>query len=51
MAEWTTVRLPKKMMEEVEKFLKTGKARKAGYTSRTQLVVTAVRNLLEKYSN
>ncbi|WP_179371017.1 ribbon-helix-helix domain-containing protein [Nitrosopumilus ureiphilus] len=50
MADWSAVRMPKEMSDEIEKFLNTAKAKRSGYTSKTQFVVSAVRELLEKYS-
>ena len=47
MVNWSTVRLPKEMMDEVEKFLKTDKAKKLGFTSKTQFIVACVREYLE----
>lgn len=48
MVEWDSVRIPKGLSEEIEKFLKTEAARRLGYNSKAQLVVDAVREYLAK---
>jgi len=50
MTEWPTVRLPKEMMDEVESFTKTDYAKKSGFTSKSQIMVAAVRDFLKHYS-
>ena len=49
MAEWPTVRLPKEMMDEVERFTNTRYAKQNGFTSKSQVIVAAVRDFLKKY--
>jgi len=44
-----TVRIPRKMVEAVEDFLKTDEAKKMGYDSKADVVTAAVRELLAKY--
>ena len=44
-----TVRIPRKMAETVEDFLKTELAAKMGFISKADVVTTAVRNLLTTY--
>lgn len=50
MAEWPTVRLPKEMMERVESFANSQYAKQNGFTSKSQVIVAAVRDFLTKYS-
>jgi len=50
MTDWPTVRLPKEMMDEVESFTKTAYAKKSGFTSKSQVMVSAVRDFLKHYS-
>jgi Arc/MetJ-type ribon-helix-helix transcriptional regulator len=45
--EYTTVRLPKKLVDQVDSFLQT---QSLGYTSRADVVKDAVRDFLEKMS-
>ncbi len=44
-----TVQVPKGIIEAIEEFLKTEKAAKLGYNSKTDLITAAVRNLLAEY--
>jgi len=48
MVEWDTVRIPKSLSEEVEKFLQTDIAKRMGYNSKAQFVIDAVREYLLK---
>lgn len=51
MANWPTVRLPKEMMDEVERFASSEYAKKNGFTSKSQVIVAAVRDFLKRYSD
>ena len=44
-----TIRIPKKMSEAVEEFLKTDYAKKMGYLYKVDVITAATRELLEKY--
>ena len=44
-----TVRIPRKMADAVEDFLKTEDAKKMGFDSKADVVTAAVRDLLVKY--
>ena len=44
-----TVRIPKPMVQAVEEFLKTERAKQMGFIHKVDVVTAAVRNLLEKY--
>ena len=48
MADWPTVRLPREMMNEVEKFMETKRAKKMGFTNKSQIMVAAVREFLQR---
>ena len=50
MTEWDTLRIPHDLMEELEKFLESAVAKKTGFTSRTQVTTTAMREFLQRYS-
>jgi len=43
------VRIPRKMADAVEDFLKTEDAKKMGFDSKADVVTAAVRDLLVKY--
>ena len=47
MADWPTVRLPREMMDRVEKFMETKHAKSMGFTNKSQIIVAAVRNFLQ----
>ena len=51
MVEWRTVRIPKELLEEVERFLKTELARKQGYNSKAQFITDAIREYLSRYQS
>jgi len=44
-----TVRIPRKMVEAVERFLDTEEAKEMGFDSKADVVTAAVRELLIKY--
>ena len=46
---YTTVRIPRGQIEEIESFLKTDFARKRGYLHKVEVVSDAVRKFLEEY--
>ena len=46
---YSTVRIPRGQIEEVEDFLKTDFAKKRGYHYKVEVVSDAVRKFLEKY--
>lgn len=48
MTEWDTIKLPKKMAQKIEKFTKTNYAEERGFTSKSQVVVAAVRDFLQR---
>ncbi len=48
MAEWETIRIPSGLSEKVDKFLETKFADEWGYTSKSQVIVSAVRNFLQQ---
>jgi len=50
MADWPTVRLPKELMKRVEDFVETNYAKRDGFTNKSQIMVIAVREFLQKYS-
>ena len=45
----TTVKIPRYMIQAVDDFLKTDKAKRLGLDSKSDVVTAAVRDLLEKY--
>lgn len=47
MTEYTTVRLPKELMQRVDAFLEN---QNLGYTSRAEIVKDAVRDFLQKHA-
>lgn len=47
MAEWETIKLPKEMVQKIEEYTKTEYAKERGYTSKSQIVVAAVRSFLQ----
>lgn len=48
MTEWETIKLPKEMANKIEEYTKTKFAEERGYTSKSQVVVAAVRNFLDR---
>ena len=48
MTEWETIKLPKEMAQKIEKFIKTNYAKEGGFTSKSQVVVAAVRAFLQR---
>lgn len=46
-----TVRIPRKMVEAVERFLDTEEAKEMGFDSKADVVTAAVRELLIKYEH
>ncbi|MGH2612249.1 MAG: hypothetical protein ACRDFB_04275 [Rhabdochlamydiaceae bacterium] len=50
MTGWDTLRVPHGLMEELEKFLDSPAAKKTGFTSKTQVTTTAMREFLQKWS-
>lgn len=49
MTGWETVKIPEEMLNKIDKFTKSQMAKDLGYTSRSQTVITALRDFLEKY--
>ena len=50
MVDWETVKLPRQMIQRVNEFVETDYAKQNGFTSKSQVIVTAVRDFLKKYS-
>ncbi|MCH7560735.1 MAG: hypothetical protein IIC67_05110 [Thaumarchaeota archaeon] len=50
MVDWETVKLPKQMAERLTEFVTTNYAKNSGFTSKSQIVVFAVREFLSNYS-
>ena len=48
---WVTVKIPFDMKKQIEKVLKTKKAKRLGFTSKSQFVVNSIRKELEKFKN
>lgn len=51
MADWETIKIPKEMADRIEEIIQTHYAKEIGFTSKSQIVVTAVRDYLYHYSN
>ena len=50
MVDWSTVQIPKELLDEVEKFLKTKEAKKKGITSKSQFITRAIDSVLDELS-
>lgn len=50
MVDWETIKLPKHMVQKINEFIETEYAQQNGYTSKSQVVVSAVREFLKKYA-
>jgi len=48
MAEWETIRIPSGLNKKVDTFLESDFAQEWGYTSRSQVIVSSVRNFLQQ---
>jgi len=48
MTEWDTIKLPKEMAKKIEEYVTTKYAKEKGFTSKSQVVVAAVRQFLER---
>ena len=48
MAKWETVKLPIEMVDAIEDYIQTEQSKAEGFTSKSQVVVTAVRDFLTK---
>jgi len=46
LADWETIRLPKELAKMIDNFVKSKYAKERGYTSKSQVVVNAVRDHL-----
>ncbi len=51
MADWETVKLPKEMVQKIEEFTESQYAKQLGFTSKSQVVVTAIRDFISHYSD
>ena len=49
MVDWDAVRIPKELVKQIDKFLKSELAKRNGYNSRSQFVIDAVREYLKRY--
>ena len=49
MVEWQTVKIPRELIEKIDKFTNSKIAKEVGYTSRSQAVITALRDFLLKW--
>ena len=50
MADWETVKLPREMVQKLNEFVETKYAKNSGFTSKSQIIVFAVREFLRNYS-
>ena len=48
MTGWETVKVPQDLIDHIEKFLKKD-GKELGYTSRSQVVITSIREFLDRY--
>ena len=51
MADWETVKLPRDMVRRLNEFVETKYAKNSGFTSKSQVIVFAVREFLRNYSS
>lgn len=51
MVDWGTVKLPRDMVRRLSEFVETNYAKNSGFTSKSQVVVFAVREFLRNYSS
>ena len=49
MTDWVSTKIPKKMYDKIEKFLKSNEGKELGYNSKSDFIVQAARELLEKH--
>lgn len=50
MADWETIKLPRDMVKRIEDVANSKYAKELGFTSKSQVAVTAVREFLRQYS-
>ncbi|MCP8318932.1 MAG: ribbon-helix-helix domain-containing protein [Candidatus Methylarchaceae archaeon HK01B] len=49
--KWVTLKLPEGIIKWIDRFLQTDQAKELGYTSRPDIVVHSIRELLGRYEN
>jgi len=51
MADWDTIKLPRDMVKHMEDMANSRYGKELGFTSKSQIAVTAVREFLKQYSD
>lgn len=49
MTDWVSTKIPKKMYSKIEEFLESKEGKELGYNSKSDFIVQAARELLEKH--